>query len=160
MGDINRFLTLTLLLASTTAFSADWGSCADDLDRLRRASRTAADVAEQVKSKASDLENCRRFPGSYDLLRDRCQSRATDYEGEVSRLKLELATMNFIVRSASSSCEVDLGSARGGVSKPSTGNRQCDAYRTYKGLIPDATLMQICTKSLSEQECKKCLSEQ
>src|SRR5262249_25674050 len=39
--------------------SVDWSSCNDDLDRLRRAARDAADKAEEVRSAKDSLRNCR-----------------------------------------------------------------------------------------------------
>ena len=153
-------LSLLLSCLWAVASAADWNSCADDLDRLRRSARDATDIAERVKSKASELENCRNFPGTFDLMRDRCRSVTSDYESEVSNLQSELDTTDRRVRDVSSSCGIDLGSARGALpTRRSTGNRQCDLYRSYRGRLPVDTLMQTCAKSLSEAECKKCLAE-
>lgn len=55
-----RFLVVLLgLLFAVVSHATEWDSCADDLDRLRRAARDATDVAERVKSAAYDLESCR-----------------------------------------------------------------------------------------------------
>ncbi len=152
-------LALTLLSLLNVANAADWNSCADDLDRLRRSSRDAADIAQRVKLKASDFENCRNFPGTFDLMRDRCRSLSSDYESEVSSLQRELDTTDRLVRNVSSSCSADLGNARSASStRKSTGNRQCDVYRSYKGRLPDEALMQACSKTMPEVDCKKCLA--
>lgn len=145
-------------LLSTAVVAADWNSCADDLGRLRRAARDAADVAEQIKSKESDLENCRRFPNTFDLMRDSCKSYASDYESEVSSLQSELDTVESRVRDVSYSCGVDLGSVRSSAARPSSGNQLCDLYRRYKGRLPDSKLLQTCKKSMPEQDCRKCLA--
>jgi hypothetical protein len=46
-------------MTANSIFAADWYSCADDLDSLRRAARDASDAASDVKSKAEELENCK-----------------------------------------------------------------------------------------------------
>jgi hypothetical protein len=46
-----------LVISTAAAWGADWSSCQDDLDRLRRASRDASDIAERVKSYHDDLES-------------------------------------------------------------------------------------------------------
>jgi len=150
---------IILALGGGATYAADWDSCADDLDRLRRTARDAADIAEQAKSKASELENCRSYPSSYDLMRDRCRSYAADLEGEASRLQSELDDLDRRIRSVNGSCGVRLGSVQGPrPSRPATGNTQCDVYRSYKGRLSEATLLQACIKGLSEAECKKCLA--
>ncbi len=159
MRALTALTMLMVLLTAGTAHSADWDSCADDLDRLRRAARDAADVAERVKSAASALENCRQFPGTFDLMRDRCRSLRDDFETEVSNLQSELDDVDRRVRDVSSSCAVDLGSARGApFARPSSGNRMCDLMRRYKGRLPDSTLIEACGKSMPEDECRKCLA--
>lgn len=150
-------------LCASSANSADWDSCADDLDRLRRAARDATDAANEVKSKAEDFENCKQYPDTYDLMRDRCRSKAYDYQSAASTLESELNTVNSRVRSVSSSCGMDL-SSMGAASPtrpraPSSGNRMCDLYRGYKNSLPLETLIKTCTQSMSEAECKKCLSQ-
>jgi hypothetical protein len=145
------------------AFSADWDSCADDLDRLRRAARDATDVANDVKSKADDFENCKRYPDTYDLMQDRCRSKAYDYQSALSNLESELNTVDRRVRSVSSSCGIDLSSI-GTPSyqkprTPSSGNRICDIYRSYMNKVPLETLIKTCTQSMSEAECRKCLAQ-
>ena len=52
---IGSSIILTILIAP--ARGADWASCQDDLDRLRRAARDAADEAERVKSQHDELES-------------------------------------------------------------------------------------------------------
>lgn len=162
-----RLVALSLSLAAPLIVrAADWDSCADDLDRLRRASRDAADAAEQVKSKHEELDNCRRYPDTYDLMRDRCRSYVWDYESTVSSLQSELSTVDSRIRSVRSSCGYDLATlsppsrrmAPGGVQSP--GARLCTLLQGYRGRIPDDQLAQICSKSMSESECRKCLSGQ
>jgi hypothetical protein len=46
-----------LILGNGAALAVDWSSCHSDLDRLRRASRDAADAADQAGSEYRDLES-------------------------------------------------------------------------------------------------------
>ena len=149
------------VLFSPFAHPADWDSCAYDLDRLRRAARDATDVANDVKAKADELEQCRQYPEIYDLLRDRCRSKVSDYQSARSDLESELSTVASRIRSVSSSCGVDLSPARSSsFAKPeATGDRTCDLYRSYKNKLPFESLLKACTKSMSEAECRKCLSQ-
>lgn len=171
---------LVVGLTLSAASAADWGSCADDLDRLRRAARDAADKANDVKSKSEDVEskseefeNCKRYPDMYDLLGDRCRSKASDYESALSDyesalsdLESELGTVDSRIRSVRSSCEYDLGTTGlPSLSQPPpsrSGNRACALYRSYKGKLPLETLLKTCTQSqsMSEAECKKCLADE
>ena len=156
-------LLFATLCAWSVAYTADWDSCADDLDRLRRVARDATDAANEVKSKADDFENCRRYPDMYDLMRDRCQSKAYDYKSAVSTLESELDTVDRRVRFVNSSCGIDIssiGSAPAAKSRtPSSQNRMCNLYRSYKNKLPIKTLIETCTKSMSETECRKCLGQ-
>lgn len=150
-------ITLTL-----NASAANWDSCADDLDRLRRAARDATDKANDVKTKADEFENCKRYPDTYDLMRDRCRSNASYYQSALSDLESELGTVDSRIRRVRDSCGFDLGST-GSPSysrpqSPRSGNQACDLYRSYKGKLPMKTLLETCTKSMSEAECTKCLS--
>jgi hypothetical protein len=143
--------------------SADWSSCADDLDRLRRAARDAADVASEVKSKAEEFENCKTYPDTHDLLGDRCRSQAYDYQSKLDDLKSELSTVASRVRSVNSSCGTDLPRigrpAVSGPTVPSSGNRLCDLYRSYKDKLPSEVLLKSCTQSMSEADCRKCIGQ-
>lgn len=90
------------------SFASDWNSCADELDRLRRASRDATDAANEVKSKADELENCKQYPDMYDDHGDGCSSKASDYRSALGTLKSELDTVNRRIKSVSSYCGVNL----------------------------------------------------
>lgn len=149
-------------LGPTLALSSDWNGCANDLDRLRRAARDATDAANSVKSKADDFENCKRYPDMYDLMRDRCRSKASAYQSTLSTLGNELSTVDSRVRSVNSSCGMDLSSSGSSFTRPKTPgfeNRMCDLYLGYKNKLPIESLMKTCMQSLSEEECRKCLSQ-
>jgi hypothetical protein len=60
----------------------DWSACNDALDGVRRAARDAVDVTSNVDSAKTDYQQCRQFPETFDLLRDRCQSQRSEYESE------------------------------------------------------------------------------
>ncbi len=158
------FLRFAVLIGSLAALlsaasAADWGSCAYDLDRLRRAVRDAADKANDVKSKAEELENCRLFPSTFDYMRDRCRSIAFDYQSAVNSLESELSMVDSRIRSVRLSCGYNFGDLRSPVGAPqqSYRDRLCELYRSYKGKVPLEGLLKICEQSMSEAECKKCL---
>lgn len=149
-----------------SAYSADWDSCADDLDRLHRAARDASDKANEVKTKADEFDSCKRYPDVHDLLKDKCRSKNADYQSALTYLENELRTIDSRIRSVRSSCGFDLGST-GSVSPnisrpqptPISGNSMCDVFRPYKGRLPYKTLFETCSKSMSEVDCRKCLSD-
>lgn len=162
---ISIVVGMSFLAPFSVSLAVDWDSCADDLDRLRRASRDASDVANDVKSKTDDFENCRRFPDVYDLLRDRCQSKRWDYQSAMQSLKSELDTVDSRIRSVRLSCGYNLSSIEG----PPTGlapsplrsqsDQLCELYRSYRGRLPMQNLLELCRKSISDAECRKCLAQ-
>lgn len=148
---------LGILASSGLAVAADWDSCADDLDRLRRAARDASDKANEVRSAADDLESCRRYPANEY---DRCASKASYYRSAVSDLESELSTVDSRIRSVNASCATALGGSASTrtLPQPSTGNRACDLYRSYLDKLPLESLVKACTKSMPEADCRKCLA--
>lgn len=154
-------VALSGLATISSVSAANWDSCADDLDRLRRAARDATDKANDVNTKADEFENCKNYPDMYDLMRDRCRSKASDYQSALSDLESELGTINSRIRSVQASCDFNLestSSQRYSRSQPpSSGNRTCDLYRSYVGKLPMKMLLESCAKTISEAECGKCL---
>ena len=155
---LTAFLAALTLLASST-FAADWNSCADDLDRLRRAARDASDKANEVKSKFDELESCKQYP---DEDFTECRSKTSDYKGTIDELESELSTVNGRVRSVHLSCEYDLGSSGSLVRGPDRQkqNRMCNLYRSYKDTLPIENLPQKHAKTVdvSDADCQKCLA--
>lgn len=164
---VTFFIAGTILLVSnftsSSAFSGDWNSCAYDLDRLRRATRDAADVANDVKSKAEEFDRCKRYPDVYDLMGDRCRSKAWDYQRALRSLETALITVDSHIRSVNSSCGYKLTSigppSYSQIITPGPGEHLCDLFRSYKERVPLETLFKICTQSMSEADCKKCLEK-
>ena len=152
-----RLFLVLIITYIPFAQAADWSSCADDLDRLRRAARDASDTAREVEAKKNDLQNCVNYPSIYDLMRDRCQSARWNYESVLSNLDSQLSIVESRLRSVQRSCgfQFSLGFPEG-VPK---GQREdpCNTFRSYRGRLPIATLFEICKKSMTEDECKKCL---
>ncbi|MBL8524163.1 MAG: hypothetical protein JNN20_10770 [Betaproteobacteria bacterium] len=150
------------VLISASASASSWDSCADDLDSLRRAARDAGDKANEVKTKSEEFENCKRYPDIYDLLRDRCRSKASDYQSAQRDLQSELETVDRRIRSVRSSCGFDLGSTGATPfsrpAAPNSNNRACDLFKSYKDKLPINTLVEACVKTMPEAECRKCLN--
>lgn len=156
---VKLLVSLLTVVVTSAVLAADWDSCADDLDRLRRATRDAADKASDVKSKAEEFENCRRYPDVYDLWRDGCRSKGSEYQSAVRDLESELSTVDSRIRSVRFSCGYDLGStASPRLHSPETGNQVCDLYRSYLGRLPLDALLKTCLRSMSETDCRKCLT--
>jgi hypothetical protein len=154
-----NFLICFLAISSINAIGADWSSCGDDLDRLRRASRDASDAANNVKAAIDEYESCKSF-NSFEKEYDGCRSKFSDYEYKLSTFNSEMSTVESRIKSVSYSC----GSS-GSISFEETQNnkpqafkdRMCSIYKPYKGKLSPKTLMQQCVKSMSELDCKKCL---
>lgn len=130
------------------ANATDWSSCA---------ARDASDAAQQVESEKDELENCLNDPDTYDLMGDRCQSYRWDYNSARGNLESELNTVESRIRSVQWSCDFQFSITppTGGLKVP--GKDSCNTYQYFKDKIPIATLLETCKKSMTEDECKKCL---
>jgi hypothetical protein len=148
------FLSSALLVPTFDLKAADWNSCADDLDSLRRAARDANEAAAETQSKETDYEDCRQFPDIHDLLHDGCRSDRSEYQSSVANLSGELDTVQRRMRSVTSSCGMTSQAIAGA---PSSRNRMCDLYRSYKGQLPAPTLLKTCKENLPEAQCIACL---
>ena len=155
---------LLSLAAAPPVLAADWASCQDDLDRLRSAAGDAADAAETVNSAADEVESARSSLNLCRLGRNDCwfersqyDSAVSDYESAKANLEGELDTASSAIRSAEMSCEYDLGTGQKTTTRGRPTDRICAAIRRLKGRMPDRTLMEICTKSKTEEECKRCV---
>jgi hypothetical protein len=60
----------------------DWSDCGDAMDRLRRATRDAADRAPDLVSAKDELESCRG--------ESNCRSRRSQYESVLNEMRLGL----------------------------------------------------------------------
>jgi hypothetical protein len=142
--------------------AAEWGSCHDDLDRLRRAARDASGKAEEVNSKARDVESAKSqlsFCSSRDCSWERLRynSAVSYYNSAKSDLESELDTVASRVRSAEYSCSYDLGSGRIRAPGPRPPDGWCAVLHRFKGSLPQQTLIDACKKSRPEEDCKRCL---
>ncbi len=159
IGSLFRMLLLFALFISGSApgYTADLNSCADDLDRLRRAVRDAADEGEEAKSSYQELENCVNNPENYDFLEDRCQSKQWNYRSELDDLKNELDTVNSRISSVQHSCGYEFSTSAPRYFQQKPQNMQCQLYQDYKNKLPMETLLSVCKQSMSEADCQKCL---
>lgn len=165
----NALIGLLLFLLPAVLFAADWSSCQDDLDTLRTRAFEASDAAEQVHQAADELEtkrqewqDCRAFPDIHDLLRNGCRSQRSDYqsardeyESAKGNLESELDSVDSAIGSASASCEYSFSA--GSASPRARIDPMCRLLQRYKGRVPPATLLDMCKKSRSEEDCKRCL---
>jgi chromosome segregation ATPase len=70
-------LAVVMMSFADAAKAIDWSSCQNDLDRLRRAARDAADAAEQAASAYDDLESARSD----------AESQASDLQSAINSLR-------------------------------------------------------------------------
>lgn len=171
MNKIALTLFILLIFQPLPLFATDWDDCSSELDRLRRASRNAADEAEEAESakneyesKKDELESCLNYPDIYDLLDDNCESIRWDYDSalsnyqsEVSDLESELDTVGRRIRSVQSSCDYTFSLSYGSASSTKKGDSKCELYKQYKNKLPLETLLETCRTSMSIENCKKCL---
>jgi hypothetical protein len=81
------------------------------------------------------------------------------FRDEKDDLESALDKVDSAVSSVAMSCGYNLG----GVAKTQAATPQdfkarlCVIYSRYKGLLQMQTLMEMCKKSMSEEECRKCL---
>lgn len=160
-------------LASPMAVAQDWSSCASDLDSLRRRASDASSAAnaadsakEAVESAKGDYEQCMSNRRN-DPLRSGCSSQRSDYDSAVGSYKNELSSLESAlndvdskVRASSSSCGFELQRVLGPppvVPEGVTNAAACAVYLPYRGRLPLASLLSLCSKQMSEGECRKCL---
>jgi DNA repair exonuclease SbcCD ATPase subunit len=165
-------LPVLALVGSLALIGADWSSCQDDLDRLRRRASDASDKASEVESASSDLqskkdeyEQCRSYPRIYDIYRDRCRSLADEYEtarsnfeSEKSDLESALDDVDSALRSVSGSCGFAFSAGSRATTGQPGGDSLCRLLQRYKGRMPLEKLMETCTKAgLTVEQCRVCL---
>jgi len=165
---------LALATYASTVGAADWSTCHDDLDRLRRASSDASNAAEEVdqaaqdvESKRDDVESALRYlricnrdcwyeRSRYNSAKADYESAKGDFESKKSDLASGLDDVASRVRDVESSCDYTIVSGTAGRS-PTT-DRFCALLRRYKGRMNDQRLMETCRQSRSEEDCRKCLN--
>lgn len=150
-------------LFPTLAISSAWNGCANELDRLQRATSDAAAAANDVNYKAVDYENCQQYPRLYDQMHDECRSKAYDYQNTVRNFNNSLITVENSIQLVNSSCGINLPSIENLSSirpmVPNSENSICNIYLGYKSKLPLKELINLCMKSMSKEECQKCLSK-
>ena len=161
------FVVALIILADTPAAQPpplELDSCHDDLDRVRRTASDASDTAEDAKSKSDELDDCKRAPQIYDLLRDGCRSRRSDYQSALSDLESRMDDLDSRLRSVQSSCGYEFTINK--MSDLQAAQRHLEASQlrlctSLKGLmslgVPPDKALQMCKANTNEQLCKACL---
>lgn len=116
------------------------------------------------KVKSDNLDDCREYPATYDLMHDRCRSLASDYESALSDLEGKLDDVDSKLRSAQDSCDYQFTVNRLTAVEASqkrleaSQRRLCGSLRKLveSGLPRDAALA-MCKPSVNEQWCGRCL---
>src|SRR5580698_6526507 len=102
LGTMTRFAVVCAILTTAVAArtpSTDYSGCHDDLDRLRKGASEASDAAEHAKTARDDLDECREYPDTYDLMRDGCRSLRSDYESSITDLEGKMDDLDDRLRS-------------------------------------------------------------
>ena len=101
-------IALGIFSAAPTAHAPtlDLDSCHDDLDRLRRAASDSSDAAADADSKRKDFEDCKRDPGTYDLMGDGCHGRQSDYQSALSDLGSKMDDLDSRLQSVQNSADM------------------------------------------------------
>lgn len=140
---------LALCLFAGPIWAADYGSCRNDLDDLKRRSDDAADKAREAADAEDELEQCRSANGMAE-----CRSKLDDYENAKDSLESALEDVASKIRAVSSSCGFDLTQP---VSADNAKARFCKALNRERAYLPAPVLLNECKKGMTEDECKKCL---
>lgn len=148
---------LLLCVAPTGSFGADWSGCASDLDTLSRAARNAEYAAQELENANYDLENCLSYPDLYDLLDDECSSRRWDVQAAEDALSSELWTVGRKIRSVQWSCDYEFSLSNPAYHRVTPKDEWCATLNSFKGEYSVATILQVCKRSRSETDCRKCL---
>lgn len=157
---MKTILFLLFVVSTTLAYAPavrDWSDCQDALDRVRRSARDASDKAAEADSKAQELRDCGNDPDTHDLLQDGCRSYKSNYEFALSDLESELDTLNRRIRVAQSSCDYNLTSSASLRTAPTPADN-CSVFRSYKGRLPDAEIVNVCSKYMARDACQNCLT--
>lgn len=145
--------------------AADWGTCASDLDDVRQASDDASSAAEETQSAQEELESARdalsTCSGDCETERSEYDDARDDLHTKTDELRDDFSTLDDKISFASSSCEYELGGPpthpRQRAASSTKAVDRCAPYKRYKGRLPDGTILTVCTKHMSELECKRCL---
>ncbi|MNK04554.1 hypothetical protein D3C87_224230 [compost metagenome] len=157
---IYQIITMLALCGPlTNAAALDLSSCQDNLDRLKRASSSAADAASEANAKVETADRCKSDRSSYEYRYDQCRGKSSDARNALSDLKSALDDVDSKVKRVSADCGYEVnGRPYGGISsKQTTGDSHCDGYREYLGRLPYQTLMATCSQYMAADQCKKCL---
>ncbi len=162
-----------IMLLPAGAITQDWDDCAWELGRLIRALRDAEWAAEEASSKQQDLEtaksdyeNCASFPDVYDLWGDRCatyysnyQSALDDYQGALSEMLSQMASVEQGIRRISLSCDYQFD-LRSGYRLPTQQfvdqESICETLHALRGVYEDSVLIAACRQMFPPDSCKKC----
>jgi chromosome segregation ATPase len=176
-------IAAAILLTTSNAVptsALDWDTCHDELDRARRLSSDASDAAEEahakrgeVESKLNELEECRRYPEIYDLMRDGCRSKRSDYESvskdyesAVEDFESKMEDLDGRLDSVQSECSYEFRLNRMSALEASNqrrdaaGRRLCTSYKHFMPMLTPQNVLELCKKDMNEQWCKTCLGIQ
>lgn len=163
-------IILFLITSSAVCLEEELIGCVEDLDRLGKAVSDASKAAEEaesareeLESKKGELKNCIDNPDvaspTWDngqSLRLECEALGKNHKEKVKKLEAALNVLVSKIKSVEWSCGVQFSDNSAGKSKDIV-NVNCEIFKSLKEKIPIKELFDLCKKSMSEAECKKCL---
>ncbi len=158
-ASVSRLLIFSVFLLSGFAAaptSADWDSCHDELDRMRKIAAEASDAAENAHSQQDDYEECKRFPEIHDLWHDGCRSKRRDYESAASDAESKLDDLDTRLSRVQESCSYEFTLNR--MSRTDAAQYHlCTSYRRLAQSVGRDNALQMCGKNMSTEWCASCL---
>ena len=167
---INSFLIIFIVTSSAVCLEEDLKGCIEDMDRLgeavRAAIKTAEDVEsfyEELESKKDELKDCVDNPDVMSPTWDNCKSIRADckflektYKEKLKNLESAFKKIANEINSVEWSCGVQFNNGSFNRSK-NTIKVNCEIFKSLKEKIPIKELLDLCKKSMSEEECRECL---
>ena len=159
---------LAVVLSSTTTYAADWNSCYNELDSLRRKSRDASEITGRLRdlhaeyeTKKSNYESCK----SYGYDRYYCQNKLDElnscinsYNSELSNFQYGMESVRSKIRSVEDFCGYDLGILRANIFSNKSDNSFCTTLIDMSGIVEADNLIELCLQTKNEEYCNKCFS--
>jgi hypothetical protein len=145
------------------AAATDFGSCQDDLDRLRKVAAEASRAAGDAQSKMEDFDECKSDPGTFDLMHDRCRSAQSDYESAAGDLEGKMDDVDRRLRDVQSSCGYEFSANKLSSAEAAARHlegakqRMCLSYKHLVSLLSRQNALQMCQAQQSVEWCNACL---
>lgn len=113
---VSVVMSIILFVFSVQALA--FSSCEFDLDTLGSRARNASFEAEQAGSTCRQLDSCRQFPETFDLMRDGCSSHRQRCDSAKSSLEAALQGVDAAIKGVRASCGMTTDTGQRKISPP------------------------------------------